>query len=114
LPVDLEVAAPLPQDAALGLTVYRVVQESLTNALRYAPNATRVHVRISEDQPGELAVTVTDNGGGPGPEAPQWDGSGGGLVGMRQRAAVYGGRLEAGPTDSGWSVRATFRTEEDD
>ena len=88
--------------AAVGHTVYRVVQESLTNVLRHA-QATTVAVIVALDGPGIL-VQVRDDGRG----APQPDGSDGhGLTGIRERVAALGGRLDAGPVaDGGWRVTA--------
>jgi signal transduction histidine kinase len=78
------------------LTAYRIVEESLSNALRYAgPAAARVEI-VYGDQ--DVTVEVTDNGrGAPGPSA----GSGLGIRGMRERASSVGGTLEAGPLPSG-------------
>ncbi|MEU6529466.1 histidine kinase [Streptomyces sp. NPDC046928] len=80
--------------APVGLAAYRIVQESLTNALKHAaPGRVRVCV-VRRD--GSLAVTVTSPfGDREGPRAP---GSGAGLVGMRERVALLGGTFEAGPT----------------
>ncbi|MFF9280009.1 sensor histidine kinase [Streptomyces griseosporeus] len=87
------------------LTVYRVVQEALTNALKHAgPNATAA-ITLSYDAKGAVTVTVTDTGHG---GTPADAGSGRGLPGMRERTALYGGTLEAGPRphpDRGWRVR---------
>ena len=89
---------PLP--AGLDLAAYRIVQEALTNAIKHAPGApTTVTVRWGED----LALEIRDAGPGRAP-----DGAGHGLVGMRERVRLYGGHFEAGPTDTGWRVRATF------
>ncbi|MDR2381860.1 MAG: histidine kinase, partial [Bifidobacteriaceae bacterium] len=114
LPVTLELAASIPDDPALGLTIYRIVQESLTNVLRHggAPDWTRVN--ITEPQAGALRVAVVN--GPPTLDAEQaggkWEGSGQGLVGMAQRVEVFGGSLEAGPTpEGGWSVAATLKEE---
>jgi signal transduction histidine kinase len=91
LVVTLDVQGePRPLPPALDLTCYRVVQESLTNALKHAPGA-RVTVHL--DWTGEgLAVSVHDDGtGAPGP-----DSDGHGLRGMQERVALVGGRLSAG------------------
>jgi signal transduction histidine kinase len=86
---------------ALALTVYRIVQESLSNAATHAVRA-RVIVRLRVV--GDLVVvSVIDDGGdrvAPSPVADP-DRSGFGLVGMRERVAVFGGSLDAGPCDSG-------------
>ncbi|MFF5500507.1 sensor histidine kinase [Streptomyces roseolus] len=93
--------------APVELAAYRIVQEALTNALKHAvPGEVRVALARSD---GALRVTVTSPyGERPGPRAP---GSGAGLVGMRERVALLGGALEAGPVADGgggevWRVRA--------
>ena len=88
------------------MTVYRIVQEALTNALRYARDArTLVHLTF---EPGQLRIEVLDDGPPRGRIARgSVDGSGRGLVGMRERAVHAGGRLEAGPRlGGGYAVRA--------
>jgi signal transduction histidine kinase len=88
---------------ALEMTVHRIVQEALTNTLKHA-GATRVDVRLRRED-GALLVDVTDDGAGNG----NGDGGGSrhGLLGMRERAAVYGGAIEAGPRPGGgFAVRA--------
>jgi len=107
LPVDLRVegdAVKLP--AGVDLTAYRLVQEGLTNALKHA-RADRAEVLVRYGD-GELELEVTDNGTGGG------DGSGGGhgLVGMRERIAVYGGELDAAPRpEGGFRLRAKLPVE---
>ncbi|CAM3522567.1 sensor histidine kinase [Occultella aeris] len=113
LPVHLTFTGPaLPDDAGLQLTVYRIVQEGLTNVLRHAPGASYISVTIARR---DNAVTVSvRNDAGSGQTGPA--GSGKGLVGMRERAAVYDGTIEAGPDAGGWRLRAVLhfeRTEED-
>lgn len=85
---------------ALSLTAYRVVQEALTNAVRHAPGAdVRVRVRRGPDR---LVLEVSDAGPRTGEVTP-----GHGLLGMRERVAMYGGRLEAGPcARGGFQVQA--------
>jgi signal transduction histidine kinase len=90
--------------AVLGQTAYRVVQEGLTNALRYAAGA-RVSVRV-RGEPAELAVEV-ENAPGRGAGALAGAGTGNGLRGLRERVVAQGGTLRAGPTpDGGWLVAA--------
>ncbi len=100
---------PLPPDAGLQLAVYRIVQEALTNVLRHAPGTPRVDLVLAST-PGRTVVTVTDAGpvGAASPARTDLGGagSGRGLIGMRERAAVYGGRIVAGPHDGGWQVHA--------
>jgi signal transduction histidine kinase len=87
-------------------TAYRVVQESLTNALRYAAGA-HVLVRVRGDAD-ELEVEVV-NGPADAHRALRDTGTGNGLRGLRERAGACGGRVEAGPTDEGgWRVSATL------
>ncbi|MFD5104020.1 sensor histidine kinase [Streptomyces cinereoruber] len=108
-----ESAAGLP--APVELAAYRIVQESLTNALKHAaPGEVRV---VLAREPDALAVEVTSPyGERPGPTAP---GSGAGLVGMRERTALLGGAFEAGAvTDGGgrrlWRVRAELPVDASD
>lgn len=90
---------------SVSLAAYRIVQESLTNVLRHAPGTRRVDV-ISRTADGVVTLTI-DNETTHDP-APS-DGSGRGLVGMRERAALTGGSLEAGPRPDGrWRVRAVL------
>jgi signal transduction histidine kinase len=103
LQVDLLVvgrAIPLP--AGLGLAVYRLVEEALTNVHKHAP-AARAEVCLGYE-PDSLRVEVRDDGGPPhvsGPSTPQATASGYGLIGMRERVNLYGGRMEAGSTPIG-------------
>jgi signal transduction histidine kinase len=98
LPVTLTVAgdrAPLP--AGVDLCAYRIVQEALTNALKHAGPA-RAEVTLSY-APNGLDVDVRDDGRGNG--STNGDGAGHGLIGMRERVALYGGTLQTGPVDGG-------------
>jgi signal transduction histidine kinase len=97
LQVRMEVAGtPRPVPAGLGLTAFRIVQESLTNVRRHAGPATAA-VRLEYGDE-ELTVAVEDDGQGPG-QPPRRGGNG--LVGMRERAAAAGGQFEAGPRPGG-------------
>ncbi len=89
-------------EPGIELTAYRLVQEALTNALKHAgPTEARVVVRYGEDR---LDIEVTNQKGtAKGASA---NGAGHGLAGMRERLALYGGRMEAGPQDGGYAVRA--------
>ncbi|MEU9233405.1 histidine kinase [Streptomyces subrutilus] len=90
------------------LAAYRIVQESLTNALKHAVAGT-VAVRVARPE-GRLTVAVdSPYGQRPGPRAP---GSGAGLIGMRERAELLGGEFSAGPSGDMWHVRATLPAEE--
>lgn len=99
-------ADPLPDHPGLRLVVFRVAQEALTNVLRHARDATAadVEVRVAD---GTVEITVRDDGAVDGHVAPS-KGVGKGLVGMRERVAMYSGELEAGPVEGGWQVRATL------
>ncbi|NTW42187.1 MAG: hypothetical protein HGA44_20300 [Cellulomonadaceae bacterium] len=102
-------ACPLPADTGLQLAVYRIVQESLTNALRYAPATALVDVTISRS-PSSVEVVVTDTGAGA--LVVDQGGAGHGLVGMRERVEVYGGTVTAGPWRGGWRVHAVLPWQE--
>ncbi|GGS95515.1 two-component sensor histidine kinase [Planobispora rosea] len=94
--------------AAVGRTVYRIVQESLTNAARHASAAT-ASVRIGY-RPGTLDVRIDDDGGAATGTAPV---PGAGLLGMRERVAALGGRLRAGPRGGGgFTVHAELPVEQ--
>lgn len=88
----------------VGLAAYRIVQESLTNALKHAGRG-RVHV-VLKQAGGALRVRVSS----PFAEAdaPRAPGSGAGLTGMRERAALLGGSFDAGPDGALWTVRAAL------
>ncbi|RSM36190.1 sensor histidine kinase [Amycolatopsis balhimycina DSM 5908] len=88
-------------------TVYRIVQEALTNVLRHAPHARSVDVTVGRDTEG-VTVEVVDDAP-PGSARPHHRG-GYGLIGMRERVETLGGSLSAGPRPSGagWSVRTTL------
>ena len=101
LPVKLEVEGlARPLGAGVDLTGYRIIQEALTNVLRHAGSA-RAHVHVVYG-PDSLDLEIRNSG------QVRLNGDGGhGLVGMRQRVAVYGGDLEAGPDPAGgYRVRA--------
>ncbi len=97
---------PRPVPDAVALSAYRVVQEALTNVVRHAgAHAADVRVRYLANA---LEIEITDDGRGAG--TPD---SGFGLLGMRERVAVHGGELEAGPRrGTGYRVRASLPIEE--
>lgn len=96
----------LPQ--GINLAVYRIVQESLTNALKHSGMAC-TDVLLAY-QPSGLKVTVADEGVGAASPAGT---PGRGLIGMRERVALYGGTLDAGPRpEGGYAVRAWFPSEQ--
>ena len=104
LPVKLKIEGqPRTLPAGVDLCAYRIVQEGLTNALKHAGRAqAEVVLRYT---PGELIVEIRDNGNGGAPATS--DGAGHGLIGMRERVALYGGTLETGPRESGgFQIRA--------
>jgi signal transduction histidine kinase len=94
-----------PLDAGIELTAYRIVQEALTNTRRHAPGAAvDVELRYGGD---ELIIRVFDNGPGPASDG----GSGHGLAGMRERAAMVGGQVTAGGApNTGFLVEAVLPT----
>ncbi|RKT05541.1 histidine kinase [Streptomyces sp. 3211.6] len=109
MPVELTVAGQLrPVPPGLELAAYRVVQEALTNTVKHASGATaEVIVEFSVDH---LRVEVTDTGGRPSASASS--GNGRGLIGLRERLAVYGGTLHTGPRPrGGYRVRALIPLE---
>ncbi|MGW0747093.1 sensor histidine kinase [Streptomyces sp. NPDC002817] len=103
-PVGVAVSLPPdPLPPGIDLTAYRVVQEALTNTIKHAPGAeASVAIGYAEEV---LQIEVTDTGAVR--DAPQTEGNGRGLIGLRERLAVYGGELAAGPTlAGGYRVRA--------
>lgn len=88
-------ARPLPPGA--GLTVYRIVQEALTNAMKHAGPKARVTVMIQWLH-SALGLEISDDGRG---AAAASDGKGQGLIGMQERAAIFGGTVSAGPRPGG-------------
>lgn len=94
-------------DPGLQLAVFRLVQEALTNTLRHAPGTADVEVALHET-PHHVEVVVADRGPAPDAAPPSAPGSRRGLVGMRERVAVFGGTVEAGPCGPGWRVRAVL------
>jgi signal transduction histidine kinase len=104
LAVQLRVEGePVSLDSGVDLTLFRIVQEALTNTLKHAgPTRAEVIVRYGL---ADVEVTVTDGGKGP---AGRGNLRGHGLVGMRERVGLYAGTLYTGPgQDGGYTVRAT-------
>ncbi len=95
------VGDPTRLPATTGLTVYRILQESLTNMVRHG-TGTRTAVRLEVDD--SSAVLTVDSAGTPGLAS----GDGVGLHSMRERAEALGGELTAGPTGAGWRVHAVL------
>ena len=93
--------APRPLPEGVDLSAYRIVQEALSNAMRHAPGS-EVRVRLYYGEPA-LVIEVRNNGyvaatGGRRAQAGLGNGGGHGIIGMRERATMLGGHLEAGPT----------------
>jgi signal transduction histidine kinase len=84
--------------AGLDLSLYRIVEEGLTNALKHTPGA---HVGVSYRRRADRVDVVLESTSGGAPRLPA---GGQGLVGMRERVAVFGGSFTAGPTDEGGFV----------
>jgi signal transduction histidine kinase len=109
--VDVRIEGePRTLPPAASLSGYRIVQEALTNVVRHAgPTTAHLEVRFRPDQ---LDIEVIDDG----PRSPRdlgmMQGPGHGLIGMRERAALFGGSLEAGPCGAGFRVRADLHTNE--
>ncbi|XKK58488.1 histidine kinase [Streptomyces sp. ARC32] len=106
LPVHKNVKGEPALPEGRQLTLYRVIQEALTNTLKHAgPDAT-AHIDLSYGTDGAATLTVTDTGRAAPPQTPA-PSSGRGLPGMRERTSLYGGTLEAGPRpapERGWRV----------
>lgn len=104
LPVEIRTAGE-PRELSPGLdaSAFRIVQEALTNALKHAGRASAV---VTVDYGSDvLEIEIADDGVG----AANGNGTGHGLLGMRERAAVFGGRIDAGPrAEGGYAVRASL------
>jgi signal transduction histidine kinase len=116
LPVELHITGtPRDLPPGLGLAMYRVVQEALTNVIKHAGKP-QTEVRVNYE-PAALVVEVADDGrpipaAGPAPDAGVPRGAGMGLLGLRERVALYGGELSAGPRPGGgWLVTARIPVE---
>jgi signal transduction histidine kinase len=108
LPVELTVeGSPRPLATSIDLSLYRIAQEALTNALKHA-RATRAEVTVCYAAH-DVTVEVTDDGQGPPPGS--GPSAGAGTVGMRERVALFGGELRVGPRpQGGYAVRASLPT----
>lgn len=108
LPVELRVEGePEPLPPGVDLSAYRIVQEALTNTLKHAgPAHADVMIRYRND---EVELEIIDDGAGNG----KGGGAGQGLVGMRERVAIYGGVLESGKQSGGYLVRARLPLDSD-
>ncbi|HEY3903372.1 MAG TPA: sensor histidine kinase [Streptosporangiaceae bacterium] len=117
LAVELTVAGePFPLPPSAQLAVYRMITEALTNTLKHAAGSTATVCLEYRD--GEIELEVSDDGAGrgrsggrPGPAGVH---GGHGITGMRERAAVFGGQVSAGPrSGGGWRVRTTLHVEKE-
>lgn len=110
MPLSVSISGPsLPSDPAFRLTVYRIVQESLTNVLRYAQSVSRVELKMEHEHP-QVRLRISDDGRGSALTRPSGVGSGNGLIGMRERVTAYQGEVSAGPAaHGGWLVDARLQ-----
>ena len=92
-------------DRGVQSAAYRIAQEALTNALKHAGPRTKVFLSLKIET-NRLKIAVRNTG-----PVPKKTVEGHGLVGMRERAALYGGRVEAGPDQDGWAVTAELETQ---
>jgi signal transduction histidine kinase len=107
---------PVSCSPTVGVTVYRLVQEALTNVIRHAGASARCAVTVSAGDSSVCLSIVDDGNGGDrdgggdgGRSTPEPADGGHGLVGMRERTAVLGGTFDAGPrADGGWRVHAVL------
>jgi signal transduction histidine kinase len=113
VPVTLDISGGNTAiNPAVELSAYRVVQEALTNVIKHAGSPSRVGVTVDRGTD-VLTVEVVDNGRGAAASVPtngaRADGSGHGLIGMRERVELWGGELAVGPVvGGGYRVRATL------
>ncbi|NGM13095.1 sensor histidine kinase [Verrucosispora sp. CWR15] len=107
LAVEVELSGDLDGlPAPVATAIYRLAQESVTNARRHARRATRVVVRVARDAE-VVRLRVSDDGEVPSPRG--FGPTGFGLIGMRERAHLLGGSVDAGPdVERGWTVTATL------
>ncbi|AXB43122.1 sensor histidine kinase [Amycolatopsis albispora] len=103
----------VPPGAAM--TVHRIVQEALTNVLRYAPSGASCTVTVDFGQPGdagrEIRLSVVNDAGFGAVREPAVGGAGYGVLGMRERVAMFGGELTAEPAGGGFRVAARLPLE---
>jgi signal transduction histidine kinase len=98
-------------DRGVQLAAYRIVQEALTNSLKHAGPRTRIRLTLTVDQT-RLRIAVRDTGPPTGDRPGPATGEGHGVLGMRERAALYGGTVIAGPAaGGGWAVAAALDLE---
>jgi signal transduction histidine kinase len=106
--IDVQLSGDFAElSPAVGVALYRIAQESVTNAVRHARRATRITVDVV-DEGEQVRLTVRDDGDA---AATAQTSSGYGLVGMVERATLLGGTLQAGPSPGrGWTVDAVLPT----
>jgi signal transduction histidine kinase len=106
LPVEVSVEGrPAELPSSIDLSAYRIIQEALTNSMKHA-GASRAKVAIRY-RPDSLELEVTDDGRGVSERGPSDEKGGRGLIGMRERAALFGGELSVGPMpEGGYRVHA--------
>ena len=91
---------------ALDLSAYRIIQEALTNTVKHAGAQAHVWVSVRRE-PADLVIEIVDDGGGRSCDGASKQSAGHGLIGMRERVALFGGQLQAGPRPpSGFAVHA--------
>jgi signal transduction histidine kinase len=112
LPVELAVeGAPRRLAQSVDLSAFRIVQEALTNVVKHAGRA-RTAVTIAY-RPKALELTIVDSGDGDQRDGQRWAPGGHGLIGMRERTALFGGTLTAGPRPGdGFEVHASLPYDE--
>jgi signal transduction histidine kinase len=97
--VTVEGTPPAALPASIDLSAYRIIQEALTNALKHAGPA---HARVAIHYgPQDLELEVCDDGRGVSGEGQPSEDGGRGLIGMRERVALFGGELNVGPMPEG-------------
>ncbi len=111
LTVELSIrGTPRPLDPGLELSAYRIIQEALTNSLKHAGGG-RARVAV-EYGPRALEIVIDDERGAEAPEPVEPDHEGRGLLGMRERVAMFRGRFAAQPTPTGFRISAQLPLDE--
>lgn len=101
-----EAGTRAPLNEQVEATLYRIVQEALTNVVKHAQDASAVTITLTWD-PRTVGFSITDDGTPP-PGSVAARGAGNGLTGMKERVAMFGGELRAGATPSGWVVTGSL------
>ena len=111
LPVSVTIEGESrPLSPGVDMSAYRIVQEALTNTLKHAGRPATASVALTY-LPGALDIRVVNSGTSAAGGARAEEVPGYGLIGMRERAALYGGHIEAGPVDGGFSVSVSMPTD---